>query len=282
MKQFFLRLLSAHPLALLAALCLLPPASVYLWRQAFRVGVVEREIVDAKRDLLSRFDEHAAILEEELSRVVDGDPRAIAPEDRKPLRALLLAEIHGDFRQLSDGTFGEIRAFRTAADARIGDTLQAANRALGIAENLQTSVKPAMDGLAKTEASFGALADSYGALPDRLTFEFRPAWLSLQPEITCRQADGSGYGGCWHSRVTALMGEAAGVGGIFRQRFPQLSESVTGIAADFHGITANVRGKFFTPEPPAKTFGERIKRVLKRVWTFASALALALAKGGAF
>jgi hypothetical protein len=282
MKQFFLRLLSAHPLALLAALCLLPPASVYLWREAFRVGVAEREIVQAKNELLQRFDQHAGILEKQVSRVVDGDPRAIMPEDRKPLRALLLAEIHGDFQQLSDGTFREIRGFRTAADARFGDTLQTANRALGVVETLQTSVKPALDGLAKTEARFGALADSYGALPDRLAFELRPAWLSLQPEITCRQLDGSGYGGCWHSRVTALMGEAARVGGAFTQKFPALSESITGIAEDFHGITANVRGKYFTPEPPAKTFGEKIKRFLKRAWEFASGLALALARGGAF
>jgi len=113
-------------------------------------------------------------------------------------------------------------------------------------------------------------------------FEFRPAWLSLQPEITCRQLDGSGYGGCWHSRVTGLLGEALNVGGVFTQHFPILSTSITGIAKDTHGIIGNVREKYFTPEPPAKTFGEKVRRVLKRVWTYASALVLALAKGGSF
>jgi hypothetical protein len=260
MKHFFLRLLSAHPLALLVALCLLPPASVYLWREAFRVGVAEREIVQAKKELLQRFDQHAGILEKQVSRVVDGDPRAIAPEDRKPLRALLLAEVHGDFQQLSDGTFREIRGFRTAADARFGDTLARADRALGIAENLQTSVKPVLDGVTKTEASFGALADSYRVLPDRLAFEFRPAWLSLQPEITCRQLDGSGYGGCWHSRVTALMGEAVRVGGVFTQKFPEMADNFVRIEGDFHGILDDAHKwttKYVVPHP--MTTGQKFK-----------------------
>jgi hypothetical protein len=90
-----------------------------------------------------------------------------------------------------------------------------------------------------------ALAETYAALPDRIGAELRPSWLAIEPEITCRMADGSGFGGCWHARGTALLGEAVKVGGVFTQHFPSYAismdasaKSFTGIAADVHKFTS--------------------------------------------
>ena len=65
-----------------------------------------------------------------------------------------------------------------------------------------------------------------------------PSWAKLEPEITCQLADGTGYGGCWHSRITALLGEAANAGGVFTRKFPAFADSTAGIAQDVHKFTS--------------------------------------------
>jgi hypothetical protein len=114
--------------------------------------------------------------------------------------------------------------------------MQRADAGLRIIEAARAEgVQPVLSAMAGSVVKIGAAADTYAALPSQLATS--PAWLSLQPEITCRQLDGTGYGGCWHSRITALMGEAARVGGVFTQRFPSMADSATGIASDVRGFT---------------------------------------------
>lgn len=114
--------------------------------------------------------------------------------------------------------------------------LQRVDAGVGILDlTRRENVAPVLAALAGTTGKIGTAADTYAALPAQ--FAQSPAWLALQPEITCRQLDGSGYGGCWHSRVTALMGEAARVGGVFTQRAPQFVDATLGIEQDVHGWT---------------------------------------------
>lgn len=111
------------------------------------------------------------------------------------------------------------------------------------------------------QADLHSLVSVYAALPDQLGQQLRHSWTAIEPEITCRQADGTGYGGCWHSRVSALMGEAARVGGTFTQRFPEFADSTNGIASSFASITSGVDRRFFNPPPRTRKqkIGDAIK-----------------------
>jgi hypothetical protein len=142
---------------------------------------------------------------------------------------------------------GQISGFRADANTRLdGLTLKLqgiANKADDQITGLRYQISPVLINAAALTASSTHLVDTYAALPAQLTTEIRPAWLAIQPEITCRQLDGSGYGGCWHSRITGLMGEAVRVGGVFTQHFPSMVSSMDGIGVDVHTFTT----KFTAP-----------------------------------
>lgn len=129
----------------------------------------------------------------------------------------------------------QLTALRTETLATIKDSLEVADGRLA---SIQDDLQPVFAGSTH-------LMDTYAALPGQLGTELRPSWLALQPEITCRQADGSGYGGCWHSRVTGIMGEAVKVGGTFTQEFPKFAGSINGMAGDARAWT----GKYVYPRP---------------------------------
>jgi hypothetical protein len=137
-------------------------------------------------------------------------------------------------RNLTD----ESGALRITADRRLGDTLRRADAALATLESLRQDLKPAIDNAAITEQSAAALLDAYSALPSQVSARVAPSWAKLEPEITCQLASGAGYGGCWHSRITAVLGEAANAGGVFTKKFPSFADSTTGIAADIHTFTS--------------------------------------------
>ncbi len=169
-------------------------------------------------------------------------------------------------RQLSDfrtSGISEIGAWREASDARLGDMLSEV-------QQLRTSVTPLVGSAAATLDGATRLMERYRLVPDELGAAAQPAYLALLPEVTCRTAAGDGYGGCWHSRVTALMGEAARVGGVFTQRFPEFSGSVTGIATDVHTFTSRAVAP--------RTFWQNVKDVL----TTGSGVARAGAAAGLF
>jgi hypothetical protein len=86
-------------------------------------------------------------------------------------------------------------------------------------EALRRDIKPVVENAAVVEQNAAALLDAYRALPAQMEERFAPSWAELEPEITCQLADGAGYGGCWHSRITALPGEAANAGSVFSGRF---------------------------------------------------------------
>jgi hypothetical protein len=132
----------------------------------------------------------------------------------------------------------ETDALRGTADRRLGDTLARADAALAALESLRQDLKPAIDNAALTEQSAAALLNTYRALPAQLGEHVAPSWAKLEPEITCQFANGTGYGGCWHSRITAVLGEAANAGGVFTRKFPSFADSTTGIAADVHTFTS--------------------------------------------
>jgi hypothetical protein len=153
-----------------------------------------------------------------------------------------ITAIQHDLFQRWDVSLGVLRENASRGlgivDQRSGEALDAIHG--GIAE-----LRGARADLFPVLANAAALEARYTALPDQISATLRPSWVKLQPEITCTLPDGSGYGGCWHSRITGLLGEAVKVGGVFTQQFPLLSKSLTGIAADTHGWTQ----KYVAPHP---------------------------------
>lgn len=134
--------------------------------------------------------------------------------------------------------FVETDRIRDTADRRVGDTLARADAALATAAGIRTDLQPVLRNAAATEESASEMLDAYRALPVQVGETLAPSWEKLQPEITCQLADGSGYGGCWHARITAVLGEAANAGGVFTKKFPAFADSTAGIANDVHTFTS--------------------------------------------
>jgi hypothetical protein len=215
----------AKSIAVLALLCALVALIVFAVRLEIHVtsiadtipGALDEQISAVRIDALQEIDAQARLLQGELHRSV--------------------GLVNGQIGGLQRNAFGEIAAFRQLANQRIGDSLTRVDTALGEVRELQADLAPVLSASSATISSVGGLADAYKLIPAQLGQELAPSWAKLQPEITCRQLDGTGYGSCWHARITALMGEAANVGGVFTQRFPQFATSVDGIATDVHTFT---------------------------------------------
>ena len=179
----------------------------------------------------------------------------------------VLDTVNNQFSALRFEVKDELGDALGVADRRLGDTLASANAAIAVVKETADAAKPVLENAAVTESSATQLLDTYRVMPSQLAAEFAPSWASLQPEITCRQANGTGYGGCWHSRITALMGEAANVGGVFTQKFPGMADSFTGIAGD----TRRFADKYVDPHP--QTFKQKIWTGFKLVFGGAEAAA---------
>jgi hypothetical protein len=232
-------------------------------------------VANAIADALHAWGEAPKLLSAQLSRVIDGDPNSGTSEGMMPLRSLVIATVDAAVDRSTTKAMVPINAAVKNADARLNDAIKTVNdvtakadartgEALGIVKDLNGDLKPLL-------AKATTLTANYAALPDRLAAEMRPSWLAIQPEITCRQADGTGYGGCWHSRVTGLMGEALKVGGVFTQKFPSLADSTTGIASDIRSMTKATDERFF--HPPPRTLKQKIAAGFKDVIFAGSGLA---------
>lgn len=233
MKPFFSRLASSHPLALITGACLIAltiPAYRLLDAQRQNVGAIDRAMAREGREtraFLGRW------LTENLMPTLNYLPPML-DEHATRIETLTQQEIrHG-----VDTSAALLRETAAMADQR-------AQQALGQVVELRGDLGPVL-------ANAAALEASYAALPDRIGATLEPWRVSIEPEITCRQMDGSGYGGCWHARITALMGEAARVGGVFAQHFPsyansmdQTAKSLNGMVFDAHQWTA----KYVQPHP---------------------------------
>lgn len=281
MKHFFSRVYSMHPLAMAAGVCLILltiPATVLLWREAvIAPGSAERALhVEGDKT-------RAAVLDwmtTHVAPVVEGNPIAVDPLDRLSLRTLLLTEVdrqatglqaqivgvRGELFDRVDKIHDSLFVLTTAALSEIDKARENANVQLTLFNR----------NAALLGVHAGDLMDTYAELPDRL--QASATWKALEPEFTCRQADGSGFGGCWHGRITALLGESVKVGGTFTQRFPQMADAVTGMMQDGHEMTSIGRrwaAKNVDPHPATK------KEKLETVGKIAVMLAYAALIGGA-
>lgn len=153
-------------------------------------------------------------------------------------RADVLSRSERQVGLLRKDLFTETDAIRATADRRMGDTLARADAALATADGIRGDLAPAIGNAAIAERSASALMDTYRVLPSQMAERFAPSWEKIEPEITCELPDGAGYGGCWHSRITALLGEAANAGGVFTHKFPAFADSTAGIAQDVHTFTS--------------------------------------------
>jgi hypothetical protein len=173
----------------------------------------------------------------------EGDAtRAAATSAIADTRKDLLAEVG----KLRGDAMARIDSIATKTDERTGEVLEIARQTesdardqlAGARGDLDQQLATANATLSTSANSINTLSARYVEIPDQLANVLRPSFNSLEPELTCRHLDGSGYGGCWHSRVTGLLGEAANVGGVFTKSFPEFSNSVNGIAADVHKFTS--------------------------------------------
>ncbi len=243
---------SAAAVAIAAALAL----TIYSWRQT----------PDQHRNITNLLYNgsvaswHAAEASAHLEAAVAplADPKTgLAPS----MAALLMSVRHG--AATLDRTAGNVATLTATLDTQAG--------------NVGASLVPAID-------AAHDLLGNYAALPAQLERKFQPSWLAIEPEITCRQIDGTGYGGCWHARVTALLGEAARTGGVFTQQFPilvntfqQTNTHLAEFTGSFAHITGQVDKKYFPPEHK-KTKKEKAAEAARATFL----VMLALARGGAF
>lgn len=218
-----------------------------------------RRLTDAQTGVAERIERSALkAIHEEADKT-----RAWLGGQMKETRAEVLAEVRHQGDALQRNAGGQITALRgdvmgrvdtveRDANARTGEAL-AVVREFRITADLRLA---AIQGQLQPAVISGSrLMDTYAALPGQLGAQVHPAWLALQPEITCRHEDGSGYGTCWHSRITGLMGEALVVGGVFTQHFPSLAASFDGIAGSVNKIGL----KITTPQTKKQQVWEGFK-----------------------
>lgn len=134
-------------------------------------------------------------------------------------------------------------------------------RLLSVEDNVSSQLATANHTLALTADQLAGPAGSvtlalarYRVLPDELGMRLAPAWASLEPEITCRQLDGAGYGGCMRGRINGLLGEAERTGAQITKDSPVFLEQFTGITTDVH--------KFTTKAVAPRGVGGTIKDIL--------------------
>jgi hypothetical protein len=163
------------------------------------------------------------------------------------LRADVMLRVDG----IAGRANGQVTSLRT-------EVLERVDRGLTLADSRLSAAQSSLDGLRgdlqPVLRNAATLEANYATLPDRLSAELRPSWLAIQPEITCRQLDGAGYGGCWHSRITAVLGETAKAGGVFTQKFPMLVDTFqdtnrhfAGMTGSFDHILGEVDKRYFSP-----------------------------------
>jgi hypothetical protein len=219
LKTSFLAILAGCLLALTICTCWLlltvreTVARVPSEIAAFAEGL-SAQVVELRTDAFAEIDLQALNLETDATTQLSGIRR----------------EALGEFADVRKTADRQLTGLRT-------DLVASVKTAVLPIEGIRTDLQPVLANAASLTESSTHLVDTYAVLPAQLATEFRPSWLALQPEITCRQLDGSGYGGCWHSRITGLMGEAVKVGGVFTQHFPSMVSSVDGIGVDVHTAT---------------------------------------------
>jgi hypothetical protein len=210
---------------LLAVLTVLAAeAALFFAAATATIHAVPGQIDAARIETLALVDRHAQALRVDAFQEIDAQA-LLLQRQIAATRMEAMAEIDA----IRAGAIQTAAALVTEADLARQDAREQLTATNYI---LARGVGAAME----TADHANSLIDAYGALP--ATVAKSPAWLAIKPEITCRHADGSGYGGCWHSRVTAVLGETANAGGVFVKQFPAFSDSVTGIAEDVHKFTS--------------------------------------------
>lgn len=213
MRNFLLASLSFAVLSLAASASWLLLVTAQTERSL--PALIDTRVQAIQDRLMADIDLHAGVVE---SMVIGrtGDVLAIAngAVQRADART---AEAEADVVRIADHADSQITGIRTDINGQM----------VSLSGIIRDAVQPVDD-----------LARRYTLIPDQLATVMAPSWAATEPEITCRHADGSGYGGCWHSRITGLMGEAVNIGGVFTQHFPALSTSITGIAVDAHTFTS--------------------------------------------
>lgn len=198
---------------------------------------------------------------------------AIAPFNQQITGAradlMLLADSNADFLvQRLDRALTILESINTNANARTGEALalvretsqSLTNDQTGVTasavkeirttrEMLDTHLSGAQTVLVDTAREAGMLAVRYTRLPDEIGARIAPSVDSIEPELTCRHLDGSGYGGCARARVNGMLGEMERTGAQITKDSPKFLAAITGIAIDAHTFTSRAaapRGKWGT------------------------------------
>jgi hypothetical protein len=193
------------------------------------------------------------------------DTRWALNQDVADTRKDLVAQVSG----LRSDLRTEANAYRSTLNVQ---AQYATDKLVGQLREFRWDLAPTLTAIPPAIHNIQELATTYNAVPTLLAQELTPSWEALQPEITCRTLTGQGYGGCWHSRITGLFGEAEKVGGVFTQKFPTLVDSVNGITTDARAWT----DKYVMPHP--QTFGQKVWSGFKT----GGAIGIGLARAGIF
>jgi hypothetical protein len=232
-------MMTRNPLIYAASIAVLVGAGA-VWRVA-TVTASALHHVSAAADAWAAAPALLAARVTDLQGSVDALPGKVMPPVLKVVdtaRRDVVTRADAQITALRGDVMTRVDKIEADANGRTGE-------ALAIVAGIRQDAVPVLTSSAR-------LMNTYAAVPAQLGAELRPSWRAIQPEITCRQADGSGYGGCWHSRITGLMGEALKVGGVFTKHFPSMVASVDGIGVDVHSMTTAADHRFFNPGPKTK------------------------------
>lgn len=205
-----------------AGLCAAAVAAV--WYVAIATARLEDAGAAAARDLPIELREtvqmEAAVTRVQIAREMD---QVLTRVDRA---VILASKTEGDANAQLSGLRVDLAGISDRLAATVDRQGDRANATLAAALNGDRGLVPAAT----------AFLATYRRIPDQLAGS--AAWQSLEPEIVCRHADGTGYGGCMRARVNGMLGEWERTGAQITKYSPQFIGAASGIAVDVHTFTS--------------------------------------------
>lgn len=249
MKKLLTRVFSMHPLALIAAVCIIP-LSIEAWMlmHTARLNYEQHDLRNYVGTWLTSNVSPAIGKLGDLPDKLVSMVNAQLTDTRKSAES----QMSGVASNANDA----IKDVTARADKRIGDTLDRIDRALTLGEGVRSDLQPVLKAATDTIGKVGSTSDS----ATKLTTDLQDSWDTLWPDIQ----------GTSDSATVAVTQLAQ----FFQVFNTQTSPAIDGIASDVHDATHNLDIKYF--HPPKAGFWGRVKQV----FTDLEAILIAALRGG--
>lgn len=249
MKNLLTRVFSMHPLALIAAVCLVP-LSIEAW-MLMHAARLNYEQHDLRNYVGTWLTTNVTPI---INKLGDTPDKIVGMVDKQLTATRKSAE--RQMSQVAGNANDAVKDVTARTDKRIGDTLDRVDRVLTLGEGVRSDLQPVLKAATDTIGKVGETSDA----TTKLTTDLQDSWDTLWPDIQ----------GTSDSATVAVTQLAQTLKTINDETSP----AIAGIADDVHDATHNLDVKYFHP-PKAGFWGH-----VKQVFADLEALLIAALRGG--